>query len=345
MRVISFVQKPYDVLINLEYLYTNDINRTALTAVIIGHHSNAVLARQLCADYRISYVIAPDPDLYAVTVAKLTARFSKWRRATIAAKALLLVPAYFYWFYAFYAARRYMKAMRADLILSDAWRSKCIYWAHLPEGTPTVLHDGGYSTLHYGLLPAYGKGGAQALVSQSLHKQRPLLPGVLRKALVKHTPKMAQFFTSYTPLSTDCASFEVTTNTYALSRHLFQQKESLGMAMILGIPSLKHVDLYLAKALDELTHADLPATPDNVEYRFHPTDLNRSNLDANYRQRNEEGVAARGMKFSYPIYSLEIDFLKFDALPRIIICYESSGLSWIRAVVGDAIKIVVLSER
>jgi hypothetical protein len=118
-----------------------------------------------------------------------------------------------------------------------------------------------------------------------------------------------------------------------------------GRVLILGIPLLKHIDTYLDVAYKLLRNKGRQPLPEHVEYRFHPTDRNRSNLDAGYKSLIEGGAAKRGVNWSYPLYGLEFDFLNGKNVPAAIVCYETSSVSWIRNVMGSSVELTLLPDR
>jgi hypothetical protein len=345
MRILSFGQKPYDLLAVLEYLRHAGLDRRDLTVAIVGNHANARALRALCEREGLRHDSAADPDLYAVAVARLHARWIAWRRTLLPVKALLRLAAWLWWFIAARSARRWWRDRRADLVLSDCWRSKAIYWLARPAGARLVLHDGGFSTLSYALLPAFAQDGAPGLVRRALGQQRPLMPRALRRQIGSCVDQTTPFFTCYVGTTSGAPTYPLLANTYDLSRQLFQNKVVLPKATIMGIPRTKHIDDYLSHTLAVMETLGLPADPGLIDYRFHPTDKNRSQLDARYRQTNEASVTDRGMSFSYPAFSMEFDLLDLSDLPALIVCYESSSLVWMRQMLAGITRIEVLAAR
>ncbi|KRB82866.1 hypothetical protein ASE00_12700 [Sphingomonas sp. Root710] len=108
---------------------------------------------------------------------------------------------------------------------------------------------------------------------------------------------------------------------------------------------LKHIDIYIERALDAQTEAGIDRDVKTIEYRFHPTDRHRANIDPSYCFAIEQGVAERGLNFSYPQFSLEIDFLQQREVPAIIVAYPSSSLRWIEEVLQSRVRIITMMER
>ncbi|MFC5795561.1 MULTISPECIES: hypothetical protein [Sphingomonadales] len=343
-RVLCLLQKPYDLINATEYVAAH-CPEAEIHAIVIGTHANAVAVQEICQQRRIPLTRVADPDLYAYCAAYLNTK-RHWPRALILSiKAALLPLAYFYWFFSFGRLAFKARQQQYDLVLLDAWRTKCLYVAAMPRGAFLVLMDGGFSTLHYGLCPAFESGGAVALIRRALHKQRPLMPAVLRHLAIRRATDATPFFTCYhDQISADCR-YPVLSNSYANCRLLLGEKRVRPSVMILGIPLLKHIDAYIQRALDAQEAAGLPRDAAAIEYRFHPTDRNRAKLDAAYGSMIECGVRERRLYFSYPKYSLEVDFLEQEEIPAIIVAYPSSSIRWIEEVLGSSVQIVPMVER
>lgn len=343
-RVLCLLQKPYDLINATEYL-ASYCPKADIHAVVIGTHANAIAVRAICRQRRIPFTEVADPDLYAYCAAYLNTK-RRWPNTLILAiKAVLLPLAYIYWFWAFCWLAFKVRGQHFDLVLLDAWRTKCLYVAAMPRGASLVLMDGGFSTLHYGLCNAFERGGAVALIRTALNRQRPLMPTVLGRLAVRHATDATPFFTCYRDqISVDCR-YPVLSNSYANSQLLLGEKMIRQSVMILGIPLLKHIDIYIERALDAQEAAGLPRDVAVIEYRFHPTDRNRAKLDPVYGNLIEHGVRERGLHFSYPKYSLEVDFLEQYEIPAIIVAYPSSSIRWIEEVLGSSVRIVPMVER
>lgn len=343
-KVIAAIQKPYDLLNALEYVRKNGLPTSDLMALIIGMHANARAVADLCEKNGITILRAPDPDFYARCASWLNATRKFSGKVLLAVKGALLPIAYVAWLLAYLRARILMRGVRCDTLIFDAWSSKCLYMACI-KADRHVLVDGGFSTLNYGLCEAFTQGGARELVRVSLSKQRPLLPSFLRAHLVKMTKPMSIFFTCYAGRIPDGCAYPHEGNQYEWSAMTLRRKPAGDHVLILGIPLLKHIDTYVSAALDVLRRRGAEASPASIEYRFHPTDRNRSSLDVSYKDLIERGATERGVTWSYPTYSLEIDFLEGKSVPSAIVCYESSSVAWIRSVMGDAVELKVLPER
>jgi len=343
-RALCLLQKPYDLINATEYLAAH-CPEADMHAVVIGTHANAVAVRALCRQRRIPLTEVADPDLYAYCAAYLNTK-PHWPRPLILfIKAALLPLAYLYWFLAFARLAWTVRGQHFDLVVLDAWRTKCLYAAAMPRGASLVLTDGGFSTLHYGLCAAFERGGAIALIRTALIRQKPLMPALLRRLAIRRATDATPFFTCYRDqISSDCR-YPVLSNSYANCRSLLGEKMVRQSVMILGIPLLKHIDVYIARALDAQEAAGLPRDVTAIEYRFHPTDRNRAKLDAAYGRMVERGVRERGLRFSYPEYSLEVDFLEQEQIPAIIVAYPSSSIRWIEEVLGSSVQIVPMVER
>ncbi|MFL9839867.1 NAD(P)-dependent oxidoreductase [Sphingomonas sp. ST-64] len=344
VRALCLLQKPYDLINATEYLERYYPDAT-LDAAVIGIYANSLAVAELCKQRGIPVTHIDDPDLYARWVAYLNAKQNLSRALLLVVKALILPLAYLYWFYAFFRLRAQLRGNCYDLVILDAWRSKCFYLSAMPAGALISITDGGYSTLHYGLCPAFERGGARELVATSLRQQRPLMPGLLRKLAVARFSAQTPFFTCYArEFAADCA-FPVLTNDYRHCSAVLGAKTLRRGVMIMGIPRLKHIDTYIRHALDAQTAAGLPRDVATIEYRFHPTDRNRTRLDANYGKMIERGVAERGMSSSYPRYSLEMDFLDQAEIPEIIVTYASSSVPWIEQVFGSRVRLIRVADR
>jgi hypothetical protein len=344
VKLIALLQKPYDLLNALEYAHENGLANSDLAAVVIGRHVNAEAAAQLCAEHGIAVRRVPDPDFYATCVSWLHASRKVRGKALLVVKASLLPLAWMWWIFSYLRARFSLRNLSCQKLVFDAWRSKCMYMACI-DADEQILVDGGFSTLHYGLCAAYSTGGGRELVRVSLSKQKPLVPGFLRRIFIAKTCPNAAFFTCYLDQLHPGSRYPGSGNRYAWSASTLKRKEADSRVLILGIPLLKHIDTYVAAALDVLRQRGREATPGDIEYRFHPTDRNRSSLDSNYKAMIEKGANERGVHWSYPSYSLEFDFLNGKSIPFAIVCYESSSAAWIRDVLGDAVEVTTLPDR
>ncbi|RYE43043.1 MAG: hypothetical protein EOP24_30115 [Hyphomicrobiales bacterium] len=346
--LISLAQKPFDLLNCLEYLHLEGKGASDALVLLIGNHVNVRATEELCKTHDVAYERLPEPDLYFVAVQKLIAKRVLRRVPLLLVKGLLLAPAYLWWLVMYAFAKLRLRSLRCDVLMLDAWRSKCLY-ATAIHARRHVLTDGGYATLHYGLCEAFTAGGARALIQKSLSGQRPPLPALIQSSFARQVDASSQFFTCYFDRLQGVRN--VVANAYRMSQGWVTRKEVGDFVMIMGIPALKHIDDYLAAAMTALPagtredgEAGGSATP-HVHYRFHPTDRNRASLDDGYRRMIEEGVAKRGVDWSYPQYSLEFDFLTLEKLPRAIVSYESSSAMWLQTVFGEVIKVSVLPLR
>ena len=343
-RALCLLQKPYDLINATEYLERAHPG-AKVEAAVIGNHANAHAVADLCERRGIPVMRVSDPDLYAYWVAYLNAKQRVPFRILLLIKALILPIAFGYWFYAFIRAVKWGRGRQYDLIVLDAWRSKCLYASAMPRGASFVITDGGYSTLNYGLCPAFQRGGAKELTRVSLRQQRPLMPAVLRRIAVDRFSDQTPFFTCYANEFSPNRPFPVLQNDYRACRALLGVKTVRPGVMILGIPRLKHIDTYMRYALDAQAAAGLPRDAATIEYRFHPTDRNRAGLDGRYASMIEQGVRDRGMTASYPRYSVEVDFLEQEEIPAIIVSYHSSSLKWVEEVLGSKVRLVPVAER
>lgn len=345
MRTVALVQKPYDLMNLLEFRHRHAELCDGVEVLVIGQHANADAARRLCDRLGLQHASLPDPDLYSVAVAAMSARrVPVWLQRVI--KPWLLVPAFVWWHVVIVATwlRFRCRGPAFELVLLDAWRSKCAFLPAL-RARRHVLLDGGYSTVSYGLGPAFEAGGARSLVQASLHRQKVHLPWWLRQWILAWVEPDAVFFTCYADSFSTMAVPGVEFNVYGHSRDTARRKPCDGTALILGIPTLKHIDAYIEAALDGLADAGLPRELDRVKYRFHPQDRNRARIDAGYRRSVEEGVRARGVEFSYPEHGVEFDFLAMEALPRLIVSYDSSSTVWLRRVYGAQVDLKLMALR
>lgn len=345
MTAAALVQKPYDLMNLLEFRHRHAELCAGIQVFVIGRHANADAARRLCDRLGLSHASLPDPDLYSAAVAAMAARrVPTWLQRVL--KPWLLVPAFLWWHLVCFATwlRFRCSGPGFDLVMLDAWRSKCAFLPAL-RARRHVLLDGGYSTISYGLSAAFEAGGARGLVEVSLRRQKVHLPWWLRRWIVAQVEPDAVFFTCYADSFSSPVVPGVEFNVYDHSRDAARHKPCDGTALILGIPALKHIDAYIDAALDGLADAGLPRVLDRVRYRFHPQDRNRALMDAGYRRAVEEGVRARGVEFSYPEHGVEFDFLAMDALPRLIVSYDSSSTVWLRRVYGAQVELKLLALR
>ncbi|WP_162256459.1 hypothetical protein [Sphingomonas sp. Root710] len=338
------MQKPYDLINAMEYLNAYR-PRGTLHAMIIGSHINAVAVAEICRQRHIPFTNTLDPDLYAYFSARLNTKLDWPRSLLLFMKAALRPICYMYWLFAFLYLFLRLRSVRYDLVLFDAWRSKCLYISALPPGTSFVIVDGGFSTLHYGLCAAFDRGGAEELVRVALQKQRPVMPLVLRWLAAQRCSNKTPFFTCYQDQISASCRHPVLANEYRYCSATLGEKTVRPGVMILGIPMLKHIDIYIERALDAQTEAGIDRDVKTIEYRFHPTDRHRANIDPSYCFAIEQGVAERGLNFSYPQFSLEIDFLQQREVPAIIVAYPSSSLRWIEEVLQSRVRIITMMER
>lgn len=345
MTAVALVQKPYDVMNLLEFRHQHAATCVGVEVIVIGNHSNALAARRLCDQFGLTYLTLPDPDLYSEVVGAMTAkRVPAWLQFCV--KPALLVPAFFWWHVVALSVWIWFRFLRPayDLVLLDAWRSKCVFLPAL-RGRRHALLDGGFSTVSYGLSAAFEVGGAHGMIEASLRQQKVHLPWWLRRWVLSHVEPQATFFTCYAENFSRPSVPGVEFNVYDFSRSAAQRKPCDGTALILGIPKLKHIDAYIEAALDGLAAAGQPREIDRVKYRFHPQDRNRAGLDAGYRREVESGVQARGLAFSYPEHGVEFDFLSMETLPRLIVTYDSSSTVWLQQVYGAQIELKLLALR
>lgn len=345
MTAVALVQKPYDLMNLLEFRHRHADACADVEVLVIGGHSNALAARSLCDRHGLRHQSLPDPDLYSKVVGAMTARrVPLWLQLCV--KPVLLVPAYVWWhLVAALACLRFGRRRTAyDLVLLDAWRSKCVFLPAL-RGRRHCLLDGGFSTVSYGLGTAYEAGGGRNMIETSLQRQKVRLPGWLRRWALSRVEPETAFFSCYADSFSSPSVPGLELNGYDFSRSTAARKPCDGTVLILGIPKLKHIDAYIAEALDGLSAAGLPREMDRVTYRFHPQDRNRARLDAGYRREVEEGVRARGLKFSYPEHGVEFDFLAMDTLPRLIVTYDSSSTVWLQQVYGAQIELKLMALR
>lgn len=350
--LISLAQKPFDLLNCLEYLHHEGKGASDALVLLVGNHVNVRATEELCARHGLAYERLPEPDLYFAAVQRLIAKRVVSGLPLMLVKCLLLAPAYLWWLVMYVFAKLRLRNLRCEVLILDAWRSKCLY-ATAIHARRHVLTDGGYATLHYGLCQAFTAGGARALVRKSLAGQRPLLPGLIRYRFAREIDESSPFFTCYFDRLQGVPN--VFANDYRMSRRWVTRKEVGDFVMVMGIPALKHIDDYLAAASTALSAdpkggsegrpSGAPVQCPPVHYRFHPTDRNRAAMDVGYKSLIEEGVTKRGVDWSYPQYSLEFDFLTLDKLPRAIVSYESSSAMWLQQVFGEVIKVSVLPLR
>jgi len=344
MRTAALVQKPYDLLNALEYLHLQGWSREHLTVFLIGKHANVRAAERLCRSMNISIEHLPEPDLYSQWIVGLTAAQFPKGKALLALKALMLVPAFFWWHLRWLNSLLRWCRSEFDVLLYDAWRSKCVFLSAISARRQVIL-DGGYSTVGYKLCDAFADGGPRGLVATSLRAQKNCIPWLVRNTIMRKVDEQASFFTCYAGQVPTTCSYPVLKNDYAYSRSSAAVVDNGDYALVLGIPMLRHIDHYVEVARDCLEQAGIAVTGESVLYRFHPQDLNRSKLDAGYARMLEEGIAARSLLCAFPEYGLEFDFLFLKQLPRFIVSYESSSTVWLQQVFGNRIQLKILHIR
>lgn len=344
MKAAALVQKPYDLLNALEYLHLQGWSQEQLTIFLIGKHANVRAVEKLCHSMKISVEHLPEPDLYSQWTVGLTAAQFPKGKALIVLKALMLVPSFFWWHLCWlYTLLRWCSSA-FDVLLYDAWRSKCIFLSAI-AARGQVVFDGGYSTISYKLCEAFAAGGARELVAASLRAQKTHIPWLVRHAIMRKVDGQAPFFTCYAVQVPASCCYPVLNNDYAYSRKSAAAVEIGDYALVLGIPMLRHIDHYVEVARECLQQAGIVVNGESVQYRFHPQDLNRSKLDVGYARMLEEGIAARSMPSAFPEYGLEFDFLFLKRLPRFIVSYESSSTVWLQQVFGNRIQLKILQVR
>jgi hypothetical protein len=344
MKVAALVQKPYDLLNALEYLHLQGLSQEHLTVFLIGKHANARAAEKLCRSMNICFEHLPEPDLYSQWIVGLTAAQFPKGKVLLVLKALMLIPAFFWWHLCWLISLLRWRQSDFDVLIYDAWRSKCIFLSAI-AARRQVIFDGGYSTVTYKLCDAFAAGGARGLVATSLRAQKSHLPWLVRNAIMRKVDEQASFFTCYAgQMPTNCF-YPVLKNDYAYSRGSAAVFDTGDYALVLGIPMLRHIDHYVGVARECLQQAGVAVIAESVLYRFHPQDLNRSKLDSGYARMLEEGIAARSLLSAFPEYGLEFDFLFLKRLPRFIISYESSSTIWLQQVFGNRIQLKILQIR
>jgi hypothetical protein len=340
-KQILLAQKPYDLLVGLELLHALAKTHHDLEVLVVGESLNAARTRTLCLRMGIPVGVVPDLDMYPRLIERYRVCELSWRPIRYLLAFILALSSNIAWRMRRSRALSIGGKIKAEMILSDTWCSKSIYWTGIQPLKCLYVLDGGYSTVSLRLIDELRRSGISKMVSVSLRRQRKLFPSSLRRSIAGAIGANTAFFSCYVSEEHAAHSRDVLRNTYSWSKANISAKiVDANRILILGLPFLDRLDEFLMVLSSVLSERNEPYPCISVEYRLHPSDAERFSTQATLRESIREKLLKKGLVMVEPEFGLEFDFMNQQGLPATIITYPSSSTVWLREVLAHRVSLV-----
>jgi len=320
-RYLILASKPSDVLNALDYLCFRGVSIDESECIVLGEQDRQAKTIIFCNKAGIRYRVEKRPDLYSVLLFSLK-KYTLPSFLQIPLKVILRILSIPYYFYAAFIYSR--KKYASKTLITDIGKSKLFVSAFI-DFESLIITDGGMSTKTWGLVDNWlSQPSDVAIINSSLKQKASNIPLVFIRRLKQklHLCREKVLFTKYIDSSACTPSIIQNNSCYSRGAHF----SILDRVAIIGYPNMEYFQEQVVAALP---YIEKKGANCRLTYYVHPSDVNVFQGLIRRSERIRVLINRHNIEVRVSHINFDLDALLALEIPRVIIVYKSSLLSWL----------------